>query len=88
MAVDVRAPHTGVGIKTALGMGGCTVEESSPKQRRFFMEQMIKSPASRKQTLLKSKLDVLINHPVTKGDHCEGAWIDFFRAFAQQICGG
>ena len=44
------------------------------------MEQMnIKSLLRSKQTLLESKLDVLINHPVTKGDHCEGAWIDFFR---------
>lgn len=46
------------------------------------MEQMnIKSLLRSKQTLLESKLDVLINHPVTKGDHCEGAWIDFFRSF-------
>lgn len=46
------------------------------------MEQMnIKSLLRSKQTLLESKLDVLINHPVTKGDHCEGAWIDFFQAF-------
>ena len=54
-----------------------------PKNRGgFFMEQMnIKSLLRSKQTLLESKLDVLINHPVTKGDHCEGAWIDFFRSF-------
>ena len=29
-------PHTGVGIKTALGMGGCTVEESFPKTEEVF----------------------------------------------------
>ena len=34
-----------------------------------------------KQAILKSNLNILLNHPVTKGDHCEGAWIDFFRSF-------
>ena len=29
-------PHTSVGIKTALGMGGCTVEESFPKTEEVF----------------------------------------------------
>lgn len=33
-----------------------------------------------KQSVLKSKLDVLLAHPVTKGDHCESVWIDFFRS--------
>ena len=23
----------------------------------------------------------MLEHPVTKGEHCEGAWIDFFRSF-------
>lgn len=41
----------------------------------------IKSLLRTKQTLLEAKLDVLFSHPVTKGDHCEGAWIDFFRSF-------
>lgn len=41
----------------------------------------IKSLLKTKQTLLEAKLDVLFSHPVTKGDHCEGAWIDFFRSF-------
>ena len=27
------------------------------------------------------KLNILLDHPVTKGDHCEGVWIDFFRSF-------
>ncbi|WP_081891941.1 DUF6602 domain-containing protein [Bifidobacterium biavatii] len=34
-----------------------------------------------KQQILKAHLDVILSHPVTKGDHCEGAWIDFFRSF-------
>lgn len=34
-----------------------------------------------KQTVLESKLSILLDHPVTKGDHCESAWIDFFRSF-------
>jgi len=34
-----------------------------------------------KQAILESKLSVLIEHPVTKGEHCESAWIDFFRSF-------
>jgi len=41
----------------------------------------IKSMLATKQALLESKLTVLLEHPVTKGDHCEGAWIDFFRSF-------
>jgi len=34
-----------------------------------------------KQDMLQSSLNILLSHPVTKGDHCEGAWIDFFRSF-------
>lgn len=34
-----------------------------------------------KQIILESKLSILLDHPVTKGDHCESAWIDFFRSF-------
>lgn len=34
-----------------------------------------------KQTVLRSSLNLILNHPVTKGDNCEGAWIDFFRSF-------
>lgn len=41
----------------------------------------IKSLIHTKQTILESKLSILIDHPVTKGEHCEGAWIDFFRSF-------
>ncbi|MCL1982156.1 MAG: hypothetical protein FWG53_03550 [Clostridiales bacterium] len=41
----------------------------------------IKSMFNTKQSILKSKLDVLLEHPVTKGEHCESAWIDFFRSF-------
>ena len=26
-------------------------------------------------------MNILLNHPTTKGDHCESAWIDFFRGF-------
>lgn len=38
----------------------------------------IKSMFRAKQAILESKLSVLLDHPVTKGDHCESAWIDFF----------
>ena len=41
----------------------------------------IKSLFSTKQKILESKLSVLLDHPVTKGNHCESAWIDFFRSF-------
>lgn len=34
-----------------------------------------------KQEILAANLKILIDHPVTKGEHCEGAWIDFFRSF-------
>ena len=34
-----------------------------------------------KQAVLESKLSLLLDHPVAKGEHCEGAWIDFFRSF-------
>jgi len=41
----------------------------------------IKSMFKAKQAILESKLSILLDHPVTKGDHCESAWIDFFRSF-------
>lgn len=41
----------------------------------------IKSMFKTKQTVLESKLSILLDHPVTKGEHCESAWIDFFRSF-------
>lgn len=41
----------------------------------------IKSLMTTKQAILASNLNVLLSHPVTKGEHCEGAWIDFFRSF-------
>lgn len=41
----------------------------------------IKSMFKTKQAVLESKLSILLDHPVTKGDHCESAWIDFFRSF-------
>lgn len=41
----------------------------------------IKTMFKAKQAVLESKLNVLLEHPVTKGDHCESAWIDFFRSF-------
>jgi len=41
----------------------------------------IKSLLKTKHAVLESKLSILLDHPVTKGDHCEGAWIDFFRSF-------
>lgn len=44
-------------------------------------EPTIKSLFETKQALLESKLSVILGHPVTKGDHCEGAWIEFFRSF-------
>jgi hypothetical protein len=41
----------------------------------------IKTLMQTKQTILHSNLNILLNHPVTKGEHCESAWIDFFRSF-------
>ena len=41
----------------------------------------IKSMFKNKQAILESKLSILLDHPVTKGEHCESAWIDFFRSF-------
>jgi len=41
----------------------------------------IKTMFKTKQTILESKLSVLLEHPVTKGEQCESAWIDFFRSF-------
>lgn len=41
----------------------------------------IQSMFKTKQTILESKLSILLDHPVTKGEHCESAWIDFFRSF-------
>lgn len=41
----------------------------------------IKSMFKTKQAILESKLSILLDHPVTKGEHCESAWIDFFRSF-------
>lgn len=41
----------------------------------------IKSIMETKQAILCSNLNILLAHPVTKGDHCESAWIDFFRSF-------
>ena len=41
----------------------------------------IASLFSSRQEVLKNKLQILLSHPVTKGDHCESAWIDFFRSF-------
>jgi len=41
----------------------------------------IKSLMITKQAILASNLNILLKHPVTKGEHCEGAWIDFFRSF-------
>lgn len=41
----------------------------------------LKSLFNTKQTILESKLGILLEHPVTKGEHCESAWIDFFRSF-------
>ncbi|MEA4874289.1 DUF6602 domain-containing protein [Anaerorhabdus sp.] len=41
----------------------------------------IKTLLKTKQAILESKLSILIDHPVTKGDQCESAWIDYFRSF-------
>ena len=41
----------------------------------------IKSLMNTKQDMLRSNLKILLDHPVSKGDHCESAWIDFFRSF-------
>lgn len=41
----------------------------------------IKTLYQTKQLILESKLSILLGHPVTKGDQCESAWIDFFRSF-------
>jgi hypothetical protein len=41
----------------------------------------IKTMFKTKQAILESKLSILLEHPVTKGEHCESAWIDFFRSF-------
>jgi hypothetical protein len=41
----------------------------------------ISSLFNTKQVILESKLSILLDHPVTKGDQCESAWIDFFRSF-------
>lgn len=41
----------------------------------------IKTLIKTKQAILESKLSILLDHPVTKGNHCESAWIDFFRSF-------
>lgn len=41
----------------------------------------IQSLFSNKQEVLESKLSILLDHSVTKGNHCESAWIDFFRSF-------
>lgn len=41
----------------------------------------IKTMFKTKQAVLESKLSILLEHPVTKGEHCESAWIDFFRSF-------
>lgn len=41
----------------------------------------IKTLMMTKQSVLAANLNILLDHPVTKGEHCEGAWIDFFRSF-------
>ena len=41
----------------------------------------IKSLMETKQEILRSNLNILLAHPVSKGEHCESAWIDFFRSF-------
>ena len=41
----------------------------------------IKTMFNTKQAILESKLSILLDHPVTKGEHCESAWLDFFRSF-------
>lgn len=45
------------------------------------MDISINTLISTKQSILASNLNILLNHSVTKGEHCEGAWIDFFRSF-------
>ena len=41
------------------------------------VEKFIKS----KQAVLMNSLNDVIDHPGTKGDHCETAWINFFKGF-------
>lgn len=41
----------------------------------------INSLMETKQEILRSTLNILLAHPVSKGEHCESAWIDFFRSF-------
>ncbi len=41
----------------------------------------IKTLMKSKQDILTANLSVLLSHPTTKGEHCEAAWIDFFRSF-------
>ena len=41
----------------------------------------IKSLLRYKHEDLKNRLSILLGHPVTKGDHSERAWIEFFRSF-------
>lgn len=41
----------------------------------------IKSLLEGKQKILKEKLEIILKHPTTKGNHCEEAWINFFRSF-------
>jgi hypothetical protein len=46
------------------------------------MEEMdIKRLFQARQDVLKGKLSLILNHPVTKGEHCESVWIDFLRSF-------
>jgi len=52
--------------------GGCIVTT-----RRMSIKSMFKT----KQAVLESKLSILIDRPVIKGEHCESAYIDFFRSF-------
>ncbi|WP_206207816.1 DUF6602 domain-containing protein [Virgibacillus profundi] len=41
----------------------------------------IKILLENKQKALMAKLEADINHPTSKGDNSEGAWINFFRSF-------
>ena len=41
----------------------------------------IKALLDNKQKILMAKLEADINHPTSKGDNCEEAWINFFRSF-------
>lgn len=41
----------------------------------------IKILLENKQKELMAKLEADINHPTSKGDNSEGAWIKFFRSF-------